>query len=169
MLDTCQVSERHGVVLTLVADPLTREYQIIPRVGVDTDTWKAAAVGTVVRENGALFLLHHPEAGTNASSICVRIANRAKAFLYCVEVIDPNTGWKVPLAPSWVISRNYRTVACLIPNSSEKRFDINVVMKAHDAALKVAAKGTIDGLYLRVTLDGQDHRASIERLRGEVD
>jgi Protein of unknown function (DUF1156) len=168
MLDSCQVNLRHKVVLTLVADPVAREYQIVPRVGVDIDTWEAAAVGTVVRENGALFLVHQPGSHANAAPVRARIANRAKAFLYCVEVTDPNTGWKVPLAPSWVISRNYRTVACLIPNPPEKRFDIDVVMQADDVALKAAANGTIDGNYLRMTLDGQEHRASIERLRGEV-
>jgi putative DNA methylase len=35
-----------------------------------------------------------------------RDGNRAKAFLYCLEVKCPQTGWMVPLAPSWVISKN---------------------------------------------------------------
>ena len=31
--------------------------------------------------------------------------NRAKAFLYCLETRCPKTGWMVPMAPSWVISK----------------------------------------------------------------
>src|SRR5690606_37667751 len=29
--------------------------------------------------------------------------NRAKAYLYCLEVKCPETGWMVPLCPSWVV------------------------------------------------------------------
>ena len=32
--------------------------------------------------------------------------NRAKAYLYCLETRCPKTGWMVPMAPSWVISKN---------------------------------------------------------------
>ena len=31
--------------------------------------------------------------------------NRAKAYLYCLETRCPKTGWMVPMAPSWVISK----------------------------------------------------------------
>ncbi|MGY2499191.1 hypothetical protein, partial [Klebsiella pneumoniae] len=31
--------------------------------------------------------------------------NRAKAYLYCLEARCPDTGWMVPLSPSWVISK----------------------------------------------------------------
>ncbi len=34
----------------------------------------------------------------------------ADAYLYCCETIDPATGWKVPLAPSWVIARRAQRV-----------------------------------------------------------
>ena len=42
---------------------------------------------------------------------------RADAFLYCVEVRDPESGWMIPLAPSWVIGEKTRTVAELVPNA----------------------------------------------------
>ena len=32
--------------------------------------------------------------------------NRAKAYLYCLETRCPETGWMVPMAPSWVISQD---------------------------------------------------------------
>jgi putative DNA methylase len=50
--------------------------------------------------------------------------NRAKAYLYCLETRCPETGWMVPMAPSWVISRNRNVVAKLIPDYEKKRFDI---------------------------------------------
>jgi adenine-specific DNA methylase len=42
---------------------------------------------------------------------------RADAFLYCTEAVCPNTacGWKVPMAPSWVIGEKSMTVAELVP------------------------------------------------------
>ena len=43
---------------------------------------------------------------------------RAKAYLYCVEVTCPKTKYRVPLAPSWVISKNLRTIAKLVPRPS---------------------------------------------------
>jgi len=39
---------------------------------------------------------------------------RADAYLYCVEVICPETGWSVPLAPSWVIGEKSRCIARLV-------------------------------------------------------
>ena len=168
MLESRQVSERHGVVLQLVPDSVAREYRIEPLVGVDAANWQAAASGTVVREDGNLVLVHNPEPEAHAAQIRVRIANRAKAYLYCVEVVDPNTSWQVPLAPSWVISRNYRTVARLVPDPLQKRFDIEVIMEADDEALQLATHGTIDGNNVRVTIDGREHSTSIEALRGEV-
>ncbi|MGE9627812.1 hypothetical protein, partial [Escherichia coli] len=36
---------------------------------------------------------------------------RAKVFLYCVEVTCPESGWRVPLIPSLIISNSFRVVA----------------------------------------------------------
>ena len=41
---------------------------------------------------------------------------RAKAFLYCVEVRCPQTGWRVPLLPSRVVSKGYRVIVKLVPD-----------------------------------------------------
>jgi putative DNA methylase len=43
--------------------------------------------------------------------------NRAKAYLYCLEARCPETGWMVPMAPSWVISKNRNVVAKLVVQS----------------------------------------------------
>jgi len=40
---------------------------------------------------------------------------RADAYLYCNEVTCPECGWRVPLAPSWVIGEKTRCIAELHP------------------------------------------------------
>jgi putative DNA methylase len=69
---------------------------------------------------------------------------RAKAYLYCVEVTCPKTKYRVPLAPSWVISRNLRTIAKLVPCPEKKAYDIEIVTGATDKELEAADKaGTL--------------------------
>lgn len=46
---------------------------------------------------------------------------RAKVYLYCVESVCAESGWKVPLVPTLVISKGYRVVARLVPVPGEKR------------------------------------------------
>ena len=41
---------------------------------------------------------------------------RADNFLYCVEITDPESGWKIPLLPSLIIGKKTKTVAKLIPD-----------------------------------------------------
>lgn len=48
---------------------------------------------------------------------------RADAYIYCTEVTCPECGWRVPLAPTWVIGKGTRTVAQLVPDDHTKRFD----------------------------------------------
>jgi adenine-specific DNA methylase len=164
LVETRRISERHAVVLELVPNFAARSYDISFQSGVDDDLWEAAKLGTVMRSDGELFLVHDPR----GSEIRVRIANRAKAFLYCLEVEDPNTGWTVPLAPNWVVSKNYRTVARLTPDRNAKRFDIAVEMGVGDEALNAASHGTVDSGDLSFELDGRRLTTSMERIRGEV-
>ncbi len=51
---------------------------------------------------------------------------RADAYLYCTETVCPECGWRVPLAPSWVIGEKTRTVAQLVADAPGKRFSINI-------------------------------------------
>ena len=69
--------------------------------------------------------------------------NRAKAYLYCLETRCPDTGWLVPLSPSWVISKTRNIVARLIPDHKHKRFDIQVKTGVSNAEMKIAEKGTV--------------------------
>jgi adenine-specific DNA methylase len=163
MLETRQVNTRRRIILNLVPDSAHHCYHIATKTGVDLEEWNAAEVGSIVKMNGELFLVHDPGTG----ELRVRIANRAKAYLYCVEVDDPNSGWRVPLAPSWVISKNTRTIARLVPDQAQRRFTIEVEANVNDVALEVAAKGTVDG-ELNFEVDGRGYVTSMERIRGET-
>ena len=69
---------------------------------------------------------------------------RADAFLYCTETICPECGWRVPLAPSWVIGEKTRTIATLRPEPGRKRFAIGIHSGQSREALTEARKaGTV--------------------------
>lgn len=93
--------------------------------------------------------------------------NRAKAYLYCLEVRCPETGWMVPVAPSWVISPRQNTIAKLIPDHSNKRFDIEVHNDVSKADLKIAKQGTLQKGSLVYDLDGAKHSTPIKTIRGD--
>jgi len=93
--------------------------------------------------------------------------NRAKAYLYCLEARCPETGWWVPLAPSWVISRTRRVIARLKPDHAGKRFDIGIVSGVSERELKAAERGTVQDGEMVYQLDGRTYRTPIKTLRGD--
>lgn len=93
--------------------------------------------------------------------------NRAKAYLYCLEARCPETGWMVPLAPSWVISPKQGAIAKLVPNPVQKRFDIEVITGASAKAIAAAETGTVQDGDMVYTLDGKTYRTPIKTLRGD--
>ena len=93
--------------------------------------------------------------------------NRAKAYLYCLETRCPETGWLVPLSPSWVISKNRNVVAKLIPNIEQQRFDIKIVSSVSSAEMLQAEQGTIQNGCLTYCLNGKNHCTPIKTLRGD--
>jgi len=66
--------------------------------------------------------------------------NRAKSYLYCIESRCPETGWMIPLSPTWVISKGRNVIARLTPDHSNKRFDIEIVTGVSDKEAEVAIK-----------------------------
>lgn len=98
---------------------------------------------------------------------------RAKSFLYCVEVKCPQTGWAVPLLPSFVVSKGYKVIVELIPDAKQMRYDIAIRYNVSDAELIAAKKGTVrtDGRgqdpYLIHAVDGIEYRTKISTLRGD--
>lgn len=130
-------------------------------IGADESARKAMReaqrqVVTAVDEKITKLGIEHDTAG-----------NRAKAYLYCLETRCPETGWMVPLAGSWVISKNKRTVAKLAPNAARRAFDIEVITGASDDELAAASLGTVRDADLVYALEGVEHRIPIRTLRGD--
>jgi adenine-specific DNA methylase len=90
---------------------------------------------------------------------------RADAYLYCVEARDPQSGFMIPLAPSWVIGEKTKCIARLCRNDAEKRYDIDILSGVSDAEMAAAkAAGTAQGNAM-VNPDTGD-RTPIATLRG---
>lgn len=94
-----------------------------------------------------------------------RDGNRAKAYLYCLEVRCPETGWMIPLLPSLVVSKIRRAVARLRPNAQEKRLEIDIVSNVSAEELEAAKRGTIQDRALVYELQGRTYRTPIATIR----
>ncbi len=93
--------------------------------------------------------------------------NRAKSYLYCLEARCPETGWMIPLSPSWVISKGRNIIARMKPDHRNKRFDIEIVSGVSDQEAAVADQGTVQEGDMVYTLDGKTYRTPIKTLRGD--
>jgi putative DNA methylase len=97
----------------------------------------------------------------------------AKVFLYCVETRCPQTGWMVPLLPTRVISKGHRVIAVLVPDTTCKRYEIDIRTDVSDQALAEAERGTIgrdsrfDEAYLIHEVNGVSYKTKISTLRGD--
>jgi putative DNA methylase len=91
----------------------------------------------------------------------------AKSYLYCTEVTCPETGWKIPISPTWIIFKRDSVCAELKPDYQNKRFDINVITGASDDQMKVAKQGTYQNQCMTYTLDGKTYSTPIKTLRGD--
>lgn len=92
---------------------------------------------------------------------------RGKAYLYCVEVTCPSSGWKVPILQTCVVSKGKSVVAKLIPDPANKRYDIELKSDASAKELADSSKGTyINGAVVHI-VDGVEHRNSITSIRGD--
>ena len=75
---------------------------------------------------------------------------RADAYLYCTEVICPECGWKVPLAPSWIIGKKTNTIAVLVPNNEKNSYEIRIESGVSLAEMNNAdANGTVKDSRLK--------------------
>lgn len=93
--------------------------------------------------------------------------NRAKAFLYCLETRCPSSGWLVPMMPSRVVSRSRNTIARLIPDPTNRRYDIEIVTGVGAEEMALADAGTIQSGHLVHVVDGTVHRTAIRTIRGD--
>lgn len=123
------------------------------RSAIDT---KQGMVAEAVDQEITKLKIEHDEKG-----------NRAKAYLYCLETRCPESGWLVPMAPSWIISRFRGVIAILTPNHAEKRFDIQIKSGASSDEIKAANTGTVQGDSLVYSLDGKNFKIPIRTIRGD--
>ena len=95
------------------------------------------------------------------------LGNRAKTYLYCLESRCPETGWLVPMVPSWVISKQRNVVAKLIPNHELQSFEIKIVSSVSAEEMKQAEQGTVQNGCLTYSLNGKTYTTPIKTLRGD--
>lgn len=71
--------------------------------------------------------------------------DRANSYLYCHETVCPECGYRVPLAPSWIIGKGTKTIA-LLKENGDKGFDIEIISGASkDQILQAEQLATIKG------------------------
>lgn len=93
---------------------------------------------------------------------------RADVYMYCIEATCPECGWRVPLAPSWVIGEESRTVARLIPDSKRKVFDFEVISGVADKEVQKAADaGTVKNSELMCANTNCKAHTPIKAIRGD--
>lgn len=93
--------------------------------------------------------------------------NRAKLYLYCVEVRCPRTGWMVPVTPTWMISKKRNTIARLIPDHANKRYEIEILNGVTDKEVEAAEVGTLRGGRLHHPMLKDDLGISMKEIRGD--
>jgi adenine-specific DNA methylase len=93
--------------------------------------------------------------------------NRAKLYLYCVEVRCPRTGWMVPVSPTWMISKKRNTIARLIPDHVNKRYEIEILNGVTDEEVEEAETGTLRSGRLHHPMLNDDLGISMKEIRGD--
>lgn len=75
--------------------------------------------------------------------------DRANSYYYCNEAVCPECGYRVPLAPSWIVRTGTKTIGILKANEESKSFDIEIRSKVSDSEFENAkASGTIKNYNL---------------------
>jgi putative DNA methylase len=92
---------------------------------------------------------------------------RGKVYLYCLEVTCPSSGWKVPLLPTFIVSKGKGIVLRLIPDEKNKRYDIRLHHNATASEIRDAEKGIVQGGDVVHTVAGRIHINSISAIRGD--
>lgn len=93
--------------------------------------------------------------------------NRAKVFLYCLETRCPRTGWMVPLAPSWIVSKQRNVIVRLVPDHKNKRYDFEMKSGVTDEEMAEANDGTVRNGRLFHPMLNDDLGVSIKEIRGD--
>lgn len=92
---------------------------------------------------------------------------RGKVYLYCLEVTCPETGWKVPVLPTFLVSKGKRVVAQLVPDAPNKRYKIDLINNATEDQMKAAEKGSYQDQCVVHTVNDVEHRTKLSTIRGD--
>ncbi|HRK69059.1 MAG TPA: DUF1156 domain-containing protein, partial [Hyphomonas sp.] len=93
--------------------------------------------------------------------------NRAKAYLYCLETRCPKTGWMVPMAPSWIISKTRNVIARLVPDHEKLRYNIEVHSGVSAEEMTEAEQGTVRDGRLVHPMNPERTGVDIKTIRGD--
>jgi putative DNA methylase len=137
-------------------------------------TWGAFNIIGASKEERARIEAAQREVSAAVDAEITRLAiehdaegNRAKAYLYCLETRDPKTGWMVPMAPSWVISKSRNAVAKLVPKYAAKRYDIEIHIGVSAQEMAEAAQGTVREGRLVHPMNPERSGVEIKTIRGD--
>ncbi|PGW11811.1 DNA methylase [Bacillus cereus] len=93
---------------------------------------------------------------------------RAKAYLYCVEVKCPESGWMVPLLPNLIVNKTRKIILRLHADEVNKRYVIEVAETTSTEELAYCQNGTVQGGELVHSPDGiTTYRVNIKTIRGD--
>lgn len=93
--------------------------------------------------------------------------NRAKVFLYCLETKCPRTGWMVPLAPSWIVSKQRNVIVRLVPDHARKRYDFEMSSGVPEEEMVEANEGTVRNGRMFHPMLNDDLGISMKEIRGD--
>ena len=97
---------------------------------------------------------------------------RAEYYIYCTEVVCPECGWRVPLAPSWIIGKKTSTVAVLVPDEERQCFEIKIKSGVSTDRMKMAdgSRTIKDSRFVCPNSICPAHTApiTIDSLRGDI-
>jgi putative DNA methylase len=91
-----------------------------------------------------------------------------KAYLYCLEVKCPESGWMVPILPKTLLSKKAKTYVKLVPDPNNKRYEMVVLKAASSADLDSKISYTIkNGSLVHSPEQGVEYRVKISTVRGD--
>lgn len=93
--------------------------------------------------------------------------NKAKSFLYCLEVRCPKTGWMVPVVQSWVISTKQNVIGRLRPDHENRRYEVEILTGVTLAEAEAAKSGTLVGGRLVHPMNPDRDGVALELIRGD--
>jgi putative DNA methylase len=93
--------------------------------------------------------------------------NKSKNHLYVLETVCPKTGWRVPMSPTWQISKDWNVVAKLVPDVENKRYNIEIHSGVSQNEMAEAALGTVRSKRLVHPMNPDRSGVEIKTIRGD--